>query len=141
MALAMGLELNLDFSRRAPANFHDQAQQIFEAIMGDQMNWRLLHAFFTTTDYAKRPPPPAGVSQHATLPPQNRRFDLRVQTFSEILNNERAQPSTQKRMLDLIYTSPLTELNLAAGQAHTADFHSDKWEDEFRDHRVRPVAV
>jgi hypothetical protein len=80
------------------------------------------------------------VEQNDILPPQNRRFDLRMRSYVQLVAQQQAQEiasSTIRREMDIYSAGEETNIKLASGQAHTDLFPSDTWLPEFSDTVVR----
>jgi hypothetical protein len=159
LAVAMGLELDETFNDSdGPTTFRDQAHLIFESVMNDRLDWKLLYAFLVSTKYikqqsftskskdkgkdkAKASPAKASSSTggDTMLPPLNRRFNLRVRRYPELLTQQLAQdkslhksPVILRKITDIQFSADQTELLLGAGQPHDDDFNSDEWSADFR---------
>jgi hypothetical protein len=135
-ALALGLEIVPGFSMEGiEATFFNQAQTIFGLAHRDQLDWRVLYAFLTSHNYARRPAqvPDSEISNepreaHNELPPENRRFDLRVRSIQQLVTNQRAQDMASRatrRAMDIDLATREAALLLGTGVAHTDLFLVD----------------
>ncbi|KAH4015563.1 hypothetical protein HBI95_163550 [Parastagonospora nodorum] len=149
-AIAMGLQLNLNFYGRRPENFFDQAQLIFESLLSDQLDWKVLYAFFTSTKYAGRVVDLDDEAEHNedegryALPPVTRRFNLRVRPYGELVRRQRDQDSAALGMrneADVVLASDHMELDVEDGSGHNTEFPHDSCEPGFRNDTLRRVAI
>ncbi|EAT78575.2 hypothetical protein SNOG_13950 [Parastagonospora nodorum SN15] len=149
-AIAMGLQLNLNFYERRPENFFDQAQLIFESLLSDQLDWKVLYAFFTSTKYAGRVVDLDDEAEHNedegryALPPVTRRFNLRVRPYGELVRRQRDQDSAALGMrneADVVLASDHMELDVEDGFGHNTEFPHDSCEPGFRNDTLRRVAI
>jgi hypothetical protein len=135
-ALALGLEIVPGFSMEGiEATFFNQAQTIFGLAYGDQLDWKVLYAFLTSHNYARRPAqvPDNEISNepreaHNELPPENRRFDLRVRSIQQLVTNQRVQDMASRatrRAMDIDLATREAALLLGTGVAHTDLFLVD----------------
>lgn len=172
LALALGLELNLRFATDRPETFYEQAHLTFELITDAQTCWKPLYAFFITTGYARRSsrqaleeddtednnPAQDEAPDIDSLPPQNRRFDLHINSGEQLLTDQTRRFSPQikdgeespsvadrqfiviRSMLDHVFLLAQTILSLDDGIAHDAVLPYDEWDAEFRDRVLSNVA-
>jgi hypothetical protein len=154
LALALGLELDETYNEHdGPATFHDQAQLIFESALNNRLDWKLLYAFLISAKYVKQPKAlaaegPGVTNTHhmdkAMLPPQNRRFNLRVRSYHDLVTQQRTRDrdsSVTRKAMDMKFAADQTKLLLRTGQAHDIDFPSDEWPADFLQTVAREVTL
>jgi hypothetical protein len=132
-ALALGLELLPAFNIEAYSiTFSNQAQIIFELARENQLDWRILHAFLFSQNYATRPSSedeiPDDPVDENLLPLRNRRFDLRERSTEQLATRQRAEDeadSAGRKAIDIEYATQETALILGTGTAHTGKFPLD----------------
>jgi hypothetical protein len=146
-ALAMGLELNPAFRIDQHSDFYGRAQRIFDLALRDQLDWKLLLAFFRCMDYVRRPGAQNpqnddAVAEDDAMPPRNRRFDLRVRGFDALLARQRAQDAEAPGVRDhaeIEHANNATTLQLGDGRPHQEVFVPDDQPEDFRNNVVIPV--
>jgi hypothetical protein len=89
-ALSLGLKLDPSFSVNSlphgAGNFLSQAQWLFDlALHGDRLHWKLLFSFVRCTGYVRSN---MNDEMASTLPPVNRRFDLRARPFQQLQDQQ-----------------------------------------------------
>jgi hypothetical protein len=146
----LNIELNLDFPVERPEDFYEQAQASLDTIVKEAMDWKIMHAFFIVTGYVKRPVQQAGqfqgndgVYDDATLPPQDRRFELKTKA-KQLSAEQQVKPLAQsatRRLVGIAFVNERTTLRLETGFARTTHFLYDSWDDEFRQTVLQKVPV
>lgn len=131
--------------------FFDQAQLIFESLLSDRLDWKILYAFFTNTTYSSRVVALDDEAEHDdeeeqedALPPTTLRFDLRVQPYDELVRRQRARNSTASHLrsaADIALASDHMELHVENGFGHYTEFPYDVCEPEYRNKILRRAAI
>lgn len=145
-ALALGLILDPAFRiEDAEADLHDEAQLIFDAALADRLDWKLLYAFLSSNRFTRgaiQSPEGEVALRAAHLPPDNRNFYFRVRPFSRLIAPQRASDAattTKRREYDIQTDIINANVALDPGVAHSNDFPSDSWTEEFCEGIAREV--
>lgn len=162
-ALSMGLELEPVFSAQklcnGSDNFFSQAYWLFEQALSDHLHWKLLLAFSRCTRYTEGHSQEAGGGEDDgtsgpheegvgngtwVMPSQDRRFDLRVRGFQQLLEQQRAADSVSynaRKAMDIHFAGTETALRFGKVQSHTDKLACDSWSKDFEREVVQPPFV